>query len=251
MSSDYEKLKKLYDQIDRLTVMDIASNEFIDEFVVWNSSCMSFFEDKYGENSAKYANYKALITMLPDEQNPNYLKNRSKMQTRVLPLIKKFFGSLLGELKENEAMTDNDNKNVFIVHGHADDLKYQISDLLRTIKLNPIILHKKTSSSRAIIEKIEKYGREASTAVVLFTPDDFGNVKTEEEKKPRARQNVVFEAGYFMGLLGRDRVILVVSDKSIELPGDLTGVVYSETSELDIAKELKAMGLDVDLNDLM
>lgn len=44
---------------------------------------------------------------------------------------------------------------------------------------------------------------------------------------------------------------MIVSDKSIEIPGDLSGIVYNEVSELEIARELKAMGLPVDLNDLI
>ncbi len=61
-----------------------------------------------------------------------------------------------------------------------------------------------------------------------------------------------FEAGYFMGLLGRNKTILIQSDSSIELPGDLSGVVYSDgASEFTIARELKAMGFNIDLNNLM
>lgn len=251
MSSDYEKLKKLYDRIDELIVMDVHDNIFETAMITWNTECKRFLTNKYGNDSIEYNNYQMIMQYASNGKSKDNYKNRMLLQERISSIIKPNFENLLEDLKENKTMISNDTKNVFIVHGHADDLKYQISDLLRTIKLNPIILHKKTSSSRTIIEKIEKYGCEASAAVVLFTPDDFGNVKSEEEKNPRARQNVVFEAGYFMGLLGRDRVLLVVSDKSIELPGDLSGVVYSETSESDIAKELKAMGLDVDLNDLM
>ena len=55
-----------------------------------------------------------------------------------------------------------------------------------------------------------------------------------------------------MGLLGRSNTILIKSDSSIELPGDLSGVVYSDgASEFTIARELKAMGFNIDLNNLM
>lgn len=36
-----------------------------------------------------------------------------------------------------------------------------------------------------------------------FTADDEGRAQAEQSEKPRARQNVVFEAGYFIGRLGR------------------------------------------------
>ena len=47
----------------------------------------------------------------------------------------------------------------------------------------------------------------------------------EDELNPRARQNVVFELGYFMGKLGRERVCLLLKDQ-VELPSDIGGIVY-------------------------
>ena len=61
----------------------------------------------------------------------------------------------------------------------------------------------------------------------------------------RARQNVVLEFGYFMGLLGRDKVCCLYKG-DIELPSDMHGIVYvpfkesvNEVSD-KIIKELKA-----------
>ena len=42
---------------------------------------------------------------------------------------------------------------------------------------------------------------------------------------PELEQNVVFELGYFMGKLGRDRVCLLLKDQ-VELPSDIGGIVY-------------------------
>ena len=70
--------------------------------------------------------------------------------------------------------------------------------------------------------------------------------------QPRARQNVVFETGYFMGKLGRENVV-VLADNGIELPSDLSGVVYTSTKnwQFDLLKELKEMGYAIDLNKLL
>ena len=70
--------------------------------------------------------------------------------------------------------------------------------------------------------------------------------------QPRARQNVVFETGYFMGKLSRENVV-VLADNGIELPSDLSGVVYSSTKnwQFDLLKELKEMGYAIDLNKLL
>lgn len=248
--NNYEKLKKIYDQIDKL--LNDNSTAYTKDFLAWHQECKRFLTNTYGADSMELKNFLSTrfeTAIINKEQEIWACKNG-------LEIVKTTFETLLNELSEeissNNELNISDNKNkVFVVHGHDSELKYQVSYLLRKIGLTPIVLHEQTNSSRTIIEKIEKYGNDAGVAIVLFTPDDFGNVKSEEDSKPRARQNVVFEAGYFMGLLGRERTILVVSDKSIELPGDLQGVVYSEISELNIARELKAMGLNVNLNDLI
>ena len=55
-----------------------------------------------------------------------------------------------------------------------------------------------------------------------------------------------------MGKLGRDRVIML-SDKGIELPSDLQGVVYTDTEQwkMNLLKELKKIGYSVDANTLL
>lgn len=54
-----------------------------------------------------------------------------------------------------------------------------------------------------------------------------------------------------MGKLGRDRVV-ILADKGIEMPSDLSGVVYTNTSDwqINLLKELKAMGYAIDFNKL-
>ena len=118
-----------------------------------------------------------------------------------------------------------------------------------------IILHEKASSGRTIIEKIEHYS-DVGFAIVLYTPDDVGNVKSEAESlNVRARQNVVFEHGYLIGRLGRENVSALVDGK-LELPNDISGVVYINLDEgsawqLQLAKEMKQSGYEIDMNKLI
>ena len=86
----------------------------------------------------------------------------------------------------------------------------------------------------------------------MFTADDCGRAKADKTDNTRARQNVVLETGYFMGKLGRDHVVLL-ADKGIEMPSDLSGVVYTDTGSWQFAllKEMDAMGYKVDLNKLL
>ena len=74
---------------------------------------------------------------------------------------------------------------------------------------------------------------------VLLTPDDIGAKGDEsDDVKRRARQNVIFEMGYFLGALGRrsGRVVLLYWS-SLDLPSDLSGVIY-----IDISKGIEAAG---------
>ena len=93
-------------------------------------------------------------------------------------------------------------------------------------------------------------------AIILLTPDDVGAPKDkQDELKPRARQNVVLELGYFMGKLGRERVCPLLKDE-VEKPSDIDGLVYVPMDnfngwQLKLAKEMKQAGLSVDSEKLL
>jgi predicted nucleotide-binding protein len=82
-----------------------------------------------------------------------------------------------------------------------------------------------------------------------MTPDDIGKAVDAADTKPRARQNVVFELGFFISALGPARVAPLVSG-GIELPSDYEGVVYIALDGGDwrrtLAKELLAAGYGFD-----
>lgn len=152
----------------------------------------------------------------------------------------------ISSIKSN--MTD-----VFIVHGHNNEIKVTTALILQRLGLNPIILHEQANSGRTIIEKFEAHSN-VGFAVVLLTADDEGKAKNGEALQSRARQNVILELGYFIGKLGRDRVCPLYG-KGVELPSDLSGVVYVPIDENDawkfsLAKELRAAGYEIDLNKL-
>ena len=89
--------------------------------------------------------------------------------------------------------------------------------------------------------------------IVLYTPDDVGEaVPNQASLKSRARQNVIFEHGLLIGKLGRGKVIPLVVDHNIELPGDISGMVYMSDNgwELQLAREIKSLGYDIDFNKL-
>jgi predicted nucleotide-binding protein len=149
------------------------------------------------------------------------------------------------------------SKKIFIVHGHAGELKEATARLLTRLDLEPVILHEQSDRGLTIIEKFSAHAKESGFAVVLLTADDVGSkgtVKSHSTLKLRARQNVVFEMGFFFGSLGRGRVCAIF-DQDIEMPSDLGGILYvpydpSGSWRLRVAKEIRAAGYDVDLNRL-
>jgi predicted nucleotide-binding protein len=144
------------------------------------------------------------------------------------------------------------SKDVFIVHGHDDAAKHEVARFLELLGLRPIILHERPDSGRTIIEKFEAHSN-VGFAVILLTPDDIGYPSDAPGMaQPRARQNVLFELGFFIGNLGRSRVC-VLRKGEIETPTDYSGVLYktmdkSGAWKLELAKEIKQAGIDVDLN---
>ncbi len=156
------------------------------------------------------------------------------------------------QIVENKIVTSEEANTVFIVHGREESAKETIARFIEKLTLKTIILHEQANHGFTILEKLECYSTVAF-AIVLLTPDDVGALSTASHTlSPRARQNVVFELGYFIGKLGRNKVCALYTEQ-VELPSDFSGMVYIPFDQngawkLLLAKEIKAAGLDVDLN---
>ena len=140
---------------------------------------------------------------------------------------------------------------VFVVHGHDEAVRETVARFLEKLGLEAIILHEQVSGGTGIMEKFEKYAA-VDFAIVLLTPDDEGRARGDADFKPRARQNVILELGYFIGKLGRGHVC-ALHKGSIEIPSDYAGIVYVQYDPAggwrqSIAKEMKSAGLKVDMN---
>ena len=146
----------------------------------------------------------------------------------------------------------SDPRKVFLVHGRDVAAKESVARFLEKLGLKPVILAERPNGGRTIIEKFEQESN-VGYAIALFTPDDVGGLRGGTEEQARARQNVVFELGYFVGKLGRSRVC-VLNVSGVEFPSDFSGVAYvpfdaaSGDWKLGLVKELKAAGFDIDAN---
>jgi len=163
-----------------------------------------------------------------------------------------------GSDRSTKEGVDAGSQQIFIVHGHDDAMKEGVARIVERLGLHPIILHEQPNKGRTVIEKFTDYS-EVNFAIVLLSPDDVGKARNEpsETLRSRARQNVVFELGYFLGKLGPDRVIaLYREDSDFEMPSDYSGVMFvlydsAGRWQFDLLKELKAAQYDVDANKLL
>ncbi|MEJ8809431.1 nucleotide-binding protein [Variovorax ureilyticus] len=148
------------------------------------------------------------------------------------------------------------SNKVFVVHGRDEVAKTNLEVFLHENKLEPIVLHRQADEGMTIIEKFEKHG-DVGYAFILLTPDEIAYLAAEEvkpdaerRKEFRARPNVIFEFGYFVGRLGRARVCCLYTG-DVVIPSDLSGMVYKryersiEEVAYPILKDLRASGYNV------
>ena len=143
---------------------------------------------------------------------------------------------------------------IFVVHGHDTTALEQLELVLRRLNLDPYILQNNDGQSKTIIEALEQQiYREAAFGIVLLTPDDYGfsKAKGEDERQPRARQNVVLEMGMVFASLGRERMV-ILKKGALEIPSDIDGVLRLEFNDhvkeiaVKLATRMKAAGIEID-----
>lgn len=161
---------------------------------------------------------------------------------------------LLGDQPSDSRLIEEtplDLSRVFIVHGRDEGAREGVARFIERLGFKADILHELPNKGRTIITKFREEAEGVGFAVVLMTPDDQGKGEHEENFRPRARQNVVFELGFFIGILGPGRVAALVKGP-LERPSDFDGVVYipfdDQGWKLLLARELREAGYQVDLN---
>lgn len=163
--------------------------------------------------------------------------------------VMKSDGQLLGSHTQDSGPTQSKPK-VFIVHGRDDGVKNEVARWISRIGLEDVILHEQASIGRTLNTKFQEVADEAAFALIIMTPDDIGGLVAGPQAH-RARQNVIFELGYFLGKLGPRRVVALVTDQGLEKPSDYEGVVYvshdkSGAWKLALAREFTALGIKFD-----
>ena len=189
---------------------------------------------------------------------------------------KKFIAFLPEEGQIKTPTKPLEKKEVFIVHGRDETQALRLQKYLNRnleIKAKMFEDFKEESVSRTIIEQLEYIKDNVGYAFVIVTPDDLGCLRENIDKcrtnmlvgktritvksvceildnlHKRARQNVVFEHGLFIGALGRDRVCCLLQKDVKEKPSDIDGILYVsfiksvKDTFTEIAQKLKKAGL--------
>jgi CAP12/Pycsar effector protein, TIR domain len=174
----------------------------------------------------------------------------------IIPFVRDYRTYVMSQGNIRPKLVKPVSNKIFIVHGHDGETREMVARFIEKIGFEAVILHERPNKGRTIITKFREEAADIGFAVVLMTPDDQGG-KTGDAAgalRARARQNVVFELGFFIGVLGPERVAALVRG-DIERPSDFDGVVYisleNSSWKSDLGKELQAAGYSIDWNKVM
>ena len=259
-----ERIQKALDVIPALNQKPYDSHDF----KKWRRDTRLALENIFAAKSDRVKEF-TQITFSPSglfsgRSSEGYIRASQQSYRHGLKSTSALLESIIDEIKEY--WTDEDNEptpitqdgqdpttnKVFVVHGRDEGTRNTVVGFLKKIGLQPIVLAEQPNRGFTTIEKFERHAQ-VSFAVVLLTPDDTGSLQGEAHRpKPRARQNVIFELGFFFGKLGRKRVCALTKDE-VEIPSDYAGVVYipfddHEGWKLPLIRELRAAGFNVDAN---
>lgn len=260
-------LQEALNEIPRLRHLDVDSSEF----TKWRRStrvAMNYIFGADSQNAKELGNIEYLI-YYPDEDLGVIEIRSAETYLQGLHMASAMLESMVEEIDRwwpddqasPQAGVPNVNEvpvtnRVFVVHGRDEEAKQTVARYLEGLGLEPVILQEQPSQGRTIIQKFEEYAETVGFAVILGTPDDVGALADDRDNlRPRMRQNVVYELGYFNHALGRKRVCVLLKD-DIERPSDYDGVIYITLDNfggwrMELAKELKEARLPVDLNRLL
>ena len=228
--NDSKKLEQLIGDIDDLIKKGVSSSS--PEFKAWRISVQRLLNKVFGSDSLEAEEFsKTSFTLhLFTTNTPDYAWVEACREG--LQSSRAVLQTYLDDMDELPVMQSGcpvDMGKVFVVHGHDGELRESVARLLEKQGLSAVILMEQSNSGQTIIEKFEQ-NSDAGAAIC----------------------NVVFETGFFIGKLGRNRVI-VLADGDVEMPSDLNGVLYISTHnwQLDVLRELANMGFEIDLNAML
>ena len=244
-------------------LLESFDNEKMEKFLFLTRLWLSRF---YGGNSPQFRHFNTIDFESPDE---GLVSARALFNGCITLLEEEGLPPALRqrlETAKKRVRTDQ----VFIVHGHDEKAVKELVEIIVDAGYIPKYLRDFGTGSETLISKLNK-ATECSYAIVILTPDDWGTelrkinevmndfyktVKTGikvdtpialtyferfvSTLKNRARQNVIFELGFFKAVLGDEYVaVLLKKTRDIEwdFPSDIHGGYYIEFEDSVYEKE--------------
>ena len=254
-----QRLRRALDAIPDLKQQSWNSQEFMK----WHRDTRVTINNTFGELSSHVQEFsdiqyspQVVITGTGSHSRPRYVRgldSAAAMIRSMIDEVEEYWQDDTPSPGYSEApeVLETTNKNqVFVIHGRDHGTRDTVTRFLEGLGLEAVILQEQPDQGRTIIEKFEQC-TQGDFALALFTPDDVGGFD-DGALQPRARQNVIFEFGYFIGKFGRDRVRALVKGNP-EIPSDYSGVVYIRLDEsggwkMALIREMKSAGFEIDAN---
>ena len=229
------------------------------EWLEWKTRAKNIIDRSMAANSPAV---KLVSNAIKVRTGGDYLSKFEEVKSSILTALDNTKNALsedvYGELKQEESENTSPalSNKVFIVHGHDSLLKSDVERFIHEIGLEPVVLHRQADNGNTVIEKFEE-NSDVGYAFILLTPDEISMTKdqmyVDENSRIteyRARPNVIFEFGYFIGKLGRSKVCCLHKG-DVTIPSDLAGLVYKKVDDsvgaqaYAIIKELKNAGYEI------
>ena len=240
--SKTKTLSRLNDVLRRLQDIKEPSTSWPD-IEEWRQDATVAIRYAFGESSDYVTRFKSLKLTAG---NGPYQRGLRAAEAMLKPMIKEV-EEYWEEAPAKAVGEVASGSEVFVIHGHDEAAQAAVARFLEQLGLEPVILAEQPSGGKTIIEKFETHA-DVGYAVALLTADDFGSRQGDDAVRPRARQNVIFELGYFIGRLGRERVCALTKGQP-EIPSDYSGVVYISMDGKDdwqgkLVQELREAGIN-------
>jgi predicted nucleotide-binding protein len=257
------KVKSLLDEADRFTYESFSEksqngypSSLSPSWIRWTSRVDSAIRALFGPDAAPVRMIETghgVVVIGNGEDKFAQAKslNVGALQAALETLQDDVFNEIVGSTKATAPLALSNR--VFVVHGHDEKSKAEVEGLLTQWGLEPIVLHRQADQGLTIIEKFERHA-DVGYAVIMMTPDEVAYLARDDamtdairKKEFRARPNVIFEFGYFVGRLGRNRTCCLYTG-NVALPSDLSGLLYkrfdASVNEVapSIMMDLKAVG---------
>ncbi|MEC7743205.1 MAG: TIR domain-containing protein [Pseudomonadota bacterium] len=157
--------------------------------------------------------------------------------------------------QRDEMFLPPNEKKVVFVASSAEGAKRYITTITKALECKDRLIKPWTAAniftpSISTLKNLENRANESDFAIALVTADDIR--ESRGSINAVARDNVIFEAGLFMGALETERVFLLIEqDSELRMPSDLSGIsmlYFKNDAELhskldEISSSIQSKGL--------